>query len=270
MENGIGGLIGQFTQGFNQGPNRYAPPPQPQGNPHTSQTVGVQGGKPPYPPPPMMQTQDKPTHIEVGGLKYNAIDIDRLSLDIVSKGGFDGTKPDMTIWNHYQYNVLDLKAQANETELSNLINWSLLDLGMKDIKIDFHEGNRVTISGKTPAPLIKIPVPFTAEISAELNANNQILLTINDFSAGVPLPGKVKDFMLDLLIQDADEKQQLPPSANALEAFNFADAMVQVGKNQILLDFTKMRTPMNMPVSAIKFTNTGFELTAGHEQVKKK
>ena len=129
----MSGLQDVFSKipGFQNNPNYSGGiPPMPQyGNP-TAPKV-----QPTYPPAPRIKKQEKPTHLEVSDMKYHALNIDRLSLDIVSRGGFDKVAPDMLIWGNYQYNVRDFKANANEVELSRFVSWSLEQLGLKEFQL---------------------------------------------------------------------------------------------------------------------------------------
>ena len=120
--------------------------PMPQGPQMGSQTAQRNA----FPPAPQLRTQQKPTQIAMSDFKYNAFNIDKISLNITSKGGFNGVTPDMMIWNTYEYHVTDFKASADEVELSNYVNWALQDKGIQDTKIDFHDNQRVTLSGKYP------------------------------------------------------------------------------------------------------------------------
>src|SRR5690606_38809234 len=196
--------MGQILQGLSQfagspQPVRQAPP-MPQG--HVQPTHQAQT----YPPAPKIQRQDKPTEISMSDFKYNAINVDQLKLNITQRTGFDGITPDMMIWNFYQYNITDLQAHADEAELSNLLNWGLQEKGIQDVKVDFHPGQRVTLSGKYP--LMGLPVPFSAEVSLMVTPHQQILLTIDEFKTGFRMPDKLRDTLIDLLISDSSSQAQ--------------------------------------------------------------
>ncbi|MBF2054020.1 MAG: hypothetical protein IGS03_11230 [Candidatus Sericytochromatia bacterium] len=232
-------------------PVHYAPPPV-----YTQPQLVQQS----YPPAPKVQTQSQPTEISLAGLKYNAINVDKLSLNITSRQGFDGVTPDMMIWNTYQYNVTDLKANANENELSGFLNWSMQSTGIQDIKVDFHPGQRVTLSGKYP--LMGVPIPFTADVSLMITPHQQVLLTIDEFKTGFRVPDKMRDTLIDLLVKN-EGPHQGPPPASPGEAFAFSDALRKVGNNQILIDFGRMKTPLNLPIQQLQTTQNGFSVVGG-------
>ncbi|PIQ26738.1 hypothetical protein COW36_00720 [bacterium (Candidatus Blackallbacteria) CG17_big_fil_post_rev_8_21_14_2_50_48_46] len=253
------------TQFFTRPDPAYTAPPLPQ-NPQNPIQATV---RPQYPPAPKLQKQSKPTEITMSDFKYNAFNIDQLKLNITSRTGFDGVKPDMMIWNYYQYNVSDLQVNADETELSNYLNWSLQEKGIQDAKVDFHPNGKVSLSGKYP--LLGIPLPFTAEVSLTVTPLNQILMTIDDFKTGFSVPSKLRDTLLGLFIEDHGNTSPAgPPPLSPLDAFSFADAMKRVGPNQIMLDFGKMKVPMNLPIAKLVTTEQGVQLSGGSETLKTK
>lgn len=250
-----------FTSGVSNLFNRpaqppYGTPPQPQ---------GMQPGQAPvaqsFPPAPKVKNQSKPTEISMTDLKYNAFNVDQIKVNIVNKRGFDGVTPDMMIWNYYQYDVTSLKANAEETELSGLVNWALQSKGISDTKIDFHPDQRVTVSGKYP--LLGLPLPFTAEIQMSVTPQKQILLTIEDFKTGFSVPNKLRDALLNLFVGDNTPVQQGQPPLNPMDAFSLTAALHKVGPNQIALDFSRMPVPMNLPIKTLKTTEEGFEIEGG-------
>lgn len=243
-----------------QGLSHYAGSPQPVR--HAPQPVygQPQPVQQTYPPAPKVQTQSQPTTISMSDLKYNAINVDKLSLNITNRQGFDGITPDMMIWNFYQYNVTDLKANADETELSAFLNWSMQSTGIQDIKVDFHPGQRVTLSGKYP--LMGVPIPFTADVSMMVTPHQQVLLTIDTFKTGFRVPDRLRDTLIDLLVKN-DGATQGPPPGNLSEAFSFADALRKVGSNQILIDFNRMKVPLNLPIQQLQTTQSGFSVVGG-------
>lgn len=213
-----------------------------------------------YPPAPALKHQSKPTEMSMSDLKYNAFNVDQIKLNITPRSGFDGVTPDMVIWNRYQYNVTELKANAEENELSAYVSWALQEKGIQDVKIDFHPGQKVSLSGKYP--ILGIPLPFKAEVQLSLNEQKQILMTVQDFSTGFTFPNKMRDTLIDLLVSDSPASQG-PPPMSPLEAFSFSAALRQVGPNQILLDFSQMPVPMNLPVTGLETTEQGIQLTGG-------
>ena len=68
--------------------------------------------------------------------------------------------------------------------------------------------------------------------------------------------------LLNLLISDSPQNQG-PPPLNPLDAFSFSAALQKVGPNQILVDFSRMPVPMNMPIKSLKTTEEGIELEGG-------
>lgn len=250
------------NQIFNRPDPNYVPPPMPA---RPEQNVQM-AQKPYYPPAPQLQKQTKPTEIAISDLKYNAFNIDRMKFNITSRSGFDGVKPDMVIWDRYQYNVSDFQLNADEAEMSNYLNWALQEKGIQDTKIDFHPGNKMTLSGKYP--LLGLPLPFTAEVSLTITPLNQLLMTIDDFKTGFSVPTKLRDALLGLFVDDGS--QAPPPNGmplSPLEAFSFSDSLKRVGPNQIMLDFGKMKVPMHLPLSKLMTTEQGFQLSGGTEQV---
>ena len=249
------------SQIFNRPDPSLAPPPVPM---QPEQHVQM-AQRPYYPPAPQLQKQQKPTEISISDLKYNAFNIDRMKFNITNRSGFDGIKPDMVIWDRYQYNVSDFQLNADEVEMSNYLNWALQEKGIQDAKIDFHAGNKVTLSGKYP--LLGLPLPFTAEVSLTITPLNQLLMTIDDFKTGFSVPTKLRDALLGLFVSEGPQ----PPPSNGmplspLEAFSFADALKRVGANQLMLDFAKMKVPMQLPLSRLMTTDQGFQLMGGTEQ----
>lgn len=247
-----------LTKGLFNRPQTPPPtgtPPQPQG-PQVQQTQATS-----YPPAPAVQKQSRPSEISMRDFKYNAFNVDQLSLNITSRKGFDGVTPDMMIWNYYQYNVTDIKANADEKELSNFVGWSLQEIGIQNVGIDFHPGQKVTLSGKYP--LMGIPLPFEADLSISLTPQKQILLTIDDFKTGFSFPAKLRDTLIDLLVNDKHNQHQGPPPSSPMEAFSFSDAMQQVGPNQILVDFTKMKVPLNIPIEKLITDQNGVKVEGG-------
>ena len=80
------------------------------------------------------------------------------------------------------------------------VAWALQDKGIQDARIDFHPDQRVSVSGKYP--LLGIPVPFTAEVQLSVTPEQQILMTVQDFKTGFSFPNKLRDTLLDLLVDD--------------------------------------------------------------------
>lgn len=214
-----------------------------------------------YPPAPNVQRQDKPSQISMRDFKYNAINVDNLDLNITARGGFDGVKPDMMIWNFYQYNVDNFQANANEVELSKFVDFYMQELGISDTKIDFHPDNRVTLSGSYP--LMGLPVPFSADVKITTTTNDKIMFTIEDFSTGFRIPSQLRDTLLGLIINGEDEKASGPPPSSPADAFSMSDAMYRVGSNQIVLDFNRMQVPLNLPIKEVKTDAQGFRIVGG-------
>lgn len=214
-----------------------------------------------YPPAPKVQHQNKPTEISMQDFKYNAINVDQLKLNITSRQGFDGVTPDMLIWNFYKYNVTDLHANAEENELSKFVEFNLKDKGIDDVKIDFHPGNRVTLSGKYP--LMGVPIPFSANVKITTTSNDKVMLTIEDFKTGFHIPDKLKETLIGLLInKESDTHNGMVPTSPS-DAFSLADAMYRVGSNQIVIDFNRMKVPLDLPIKEIKTSETGFSVVGG-------
>lgn len=214
-----------------------------------------------YPPAPRIRPQDKPTEINMTDFKYNAINVDKLQLNITSRQGFDGTTPDMLIWNFYQYNVTNLQANADETELSKLVNFNLQEKGITDVKIDFQSGNRVTLSGKYP--LMGIPIPFSADVKLTTTTNDKVMLTIEQFKTGFRIPDQLKDTLIGLLISDGSETNNGMVPTSPADAFSINDAMYRLGSNQIIIDFSRMKVPLDLPIKEIKTSETGFSVIGG-------
>ena len=248
---GISNLFGRPA------PSPYGAPPLPQGPAPAQDPRAVARS---YPPAPAVKHQQKPTEITMTDLKYNAFNVDQVKVNITNHSGFDGVTPDLMIWNYYQYNVSDLKANAEENELSGYVNWALQEKGIQDTKIDFHPGQRVTVSGKYP--LLGLPLPFTAEIQMSVTPLKQILLTVEDFKTGFSVPNKLRDTLLDLFVGDSQPSQGPPPSS-PMDAFSLPAAMHKVGPNQIVIDFGRMPVPMNLPIKSLKTTDEGIEIEGG-------
>lgn len=231
---------------------------QAQGGPPMPQAgMQAQGVPQSYPPAPALKRQQKPTEMSMSDLKYNAFNVDEIKVQITNRRGFDGVTPDLVIWNQYQYNVTAIKANADESELSGYVAWALKDKGIQDAKIDFHPNQRVTVSGKYP--LLGIPLPFTAEVQLSLTPEKQILMTVDEFKTGFSFPNKLRDTLLDLLVDDAPASQG-PPPASPIDAFSFASALRKAGPNQILVDFGRMPVPMRVPITSLKTSEQGVEI----------
>ncbi|PKL77776.1 MAG: hypothetical protein CVV27_04580 [Candidatus Melainabacteria bacterium HGW-Melainabacteria-1] len=250
-----------LSQGVNNLFSRPAPPPH--GSPPLPQGTAPapQGVQQSYPPAPKVKHQAKPTEMTMTDLKYNAFNVDQLKVNITNRRGFDGVTPDLVIWNHYQYNVTELKANAEETELSAYLNWSLQQKGVQDASIDFHPGQRVTLAGKYP--LLGIPVPFTAEVQLSVTPLQQILMTVEDFKTGFSVPNRLRDALLDTLVSDTPASAG-PPPMNPIDAFSFSASLRKVGPNQILIDFGRMPVPMNLPIKQLKTSAEGVEIVGGN------
>jgi hypothetical protein len=249
------------SQIFSRPDPNYSPPPLPQ---RPDQSVQM-SQRPYYPPAPQVQKQQKPTEVSMTDLKYNAFNVDRMKFNITSRSGFDGVKPDMVIWNQYQYNVSDFQLNADEVEMSNYLNWAMQEKGIQDTKVDFHPGSKVSISGKYP--LLGLPLPFTAEVSLTITPLNQLLMTIDDFKTGFSVPTKLRDALLGLFLSEGQSQTPQTMPLSPLDAFAFSDALKRVGSNQIMLDFSKMKVPMNLPLSQLVTTEQGFQMVGGTEHL---
>ena len=209
-----------------------------------------------YPPSVQYTTQEKPTHLEFTGLKYNAFNIDKLSVDIMNKGGFDKITPDLVIWNYYKYKVDDLHLNANETELSNFFNWTVRNLGLKDMKLDFHDNNKVTCSGKYGV------IPFSAELSLSLTKDKKVLIDIGQIKCLVTMPNIIRDKIIDSLLNGPED----PPNPALIgDAFSLRKALVKVSDNQLLLDLNRMPTPVDIKFDELKTTENGI-IVEGSDQ----
>lgn len=244
----IGGILDQITGNRPWPPNGPPMPQQPGGS------TAVQKS---YPPVPAVKPQTKPTKMSLYDIKYNAFNVDQVTLNITNRKGFDGVTPDLVIWNHYQYNVTDLQAHANEKELSGYLNWAMSSKGIQDLNIDFHPGQQATITGKYP--LLGLPLPFTAEVSASLTPEKKLLLTVTDFKTGFSVPGKLRDALLNLFVSN-DVPANGPPPDEIGEAFAFSDALQKVGPNQILVDFSRMKVPIQVAVDKVETTADGIRI----------
>lgn len=249
----IGGIIDQITGNRPQWPQNGPPMPQQGGG-------GMAPVQKTYPPVPAIKNQDKPTKMALYDIKYNAFNVDQVTLNITNRKGFDGVTPDLIIWNQYQYNVTDIQANANEKELSGYVNWAMSSKGIQDLNIDFHPGQQVTVSGKYP--LLGLPLPFTAEVSTSLTPDKKLLLTVTDFKTGFSVPGKLRDALLNLFVGN-NSPANAPPPDNMGEAFAFGDALQKVGPNQILVDFSRMKVPVNMPLDKVETTEEGIRIQGG-------
>ena len=209
-----------------------------------------------YPPAVKYTYQDKPTHIELSGIKYNAFNVDKLNMDIMNKQGFDKVTPDLVIWNFYKYKVNDLQLKANEVELSNFFNWSVRELDLKDLKLDFHNNGQLTFSGKYGI------VPFTAELNLSITQDKKLLITIQDFKAVVNIPSWIRDKIIGLLLKPSDKPPVGPPSFG--DAFSIKDAITRISDNQLLVDLTKMKTPVEVSFQAIETTEDGITVKGGN------
>lgn len=245
----IGGIIDQITGNRPAWPQNGPPMPQ--------QPSSVGPVQKTYPPVPAVKPQNKPTKMSLYDIKYNAFNVDQVTLNITNRKGFDGVTPDLVIWNQYQYNVTDIQAHANEKELSGYVNWAMSSKGIQDLNIDFHPGQRVTISGKYP--LLGLPLPFTAEVSTALTPEKKLLLTVTDFKTGFSVPGKLREALLNLFVGNGTATHAPPPDTMG-EAFAFADALQKVGPNQILVDFSRMKVPVNMPLDTVETTDDGIRI----------
>jgi hypothetical protein len=110
--------------------------------------------------------------------------------------------------------------------------------------------------------MLGIPVPFSAEVQLSLTPQKQILLTVNDFKTGFSFPNKLRDLLIDALVDDKPASQG-PPPLSPLDAFSFAASLRQAGPNQILVDFGQMPVPMNLPITQLETTEQGISIVGG-------
>lgn len=232
-------------------------PPQPTFPQSFPAPAPTQEAKPvEYPPAVQYTYQDKPTHIELSGVKYNAFNVDRLNLDITNRQGFDKITPDLVIWNFYKYKVNDLQFNAKEIELSNFFNWTVRELDLKNLNLDFHNNGKLTFSGKYGI------IPFTAELNLSITQDKKLMITIEDFKAVVSIPSWIRDKLIDLLLKPSNKLPVNPASFG--NAFSIKNAITRINDNQLLVDLNKMKTPVEMSFQAIETTEDGITVKGGN------
>jgi hypothetical protein len=203
------------------------------------------------PPPPNAVFQDKPTHIEASGLKYNAFNFDKVSFDIVSKDGFNNRTPDLIIFDQYKYDVQELIANADEKELTNFMKWALKEEDIKDFKIDFSSGGGALISGKYKGLL-----PFSVQMSINKTADNKLLFSFDNVKALLQMPDTIRDLIISSMID-------LKDTPGLLAGLSLKPAFVRYSDNQILFDPAKINPKVNMPIKFFETTDSGITIHAG-------
>lgn len=203
------------------------------------------------PPPPISVYQEKPTHIEASGIKYNAFNVDKLSFDIVSKDGFNNRTPDLIIWEQYKYNVQELIAHADEKELSQFMQWALKSEDLKDFNIDFSSGGNAIISGKYKGLL-----PFSVEMNIKKTEDNKLLFSFDNVKALFQMPSTIRDLIITAMLD-------LKDTPGLLAGLSIKPAFIRFDDNKVLFDPAKINPGVNMPVKFFETTDSGINLQAG-------
>jgi hypothetical protein len=203
------------------------------------------------PPPPSAVFQEKPTHIEASGLKYNAFNFDKISFDIVSRDGFNHRTPDLIVFDQYKYNVQELIAHADEKEITKFMGWALKNEDIKDFKIDFSAGGSAIISGKYKGLL-----PFSVEMNIRKTEDNKLLFSFDTVKALFKMPDTIRDLLISAMVD-------LKETPGLLEGLKLKPAFVRFSDNQVLFDPSKISPGVNMPIKFFETTDSGITIHAG-------
>jgi hypothetical protein len=216
------------------------------------------GNKPPVdtlakvlPPPTSPVTQEKPTHIEASGIKYNAFNFDKVSFDIVAKTGFDKKTPDLIVFDQYKYNIQELIAHADEKELTQFMRWALKSEDIQDFNIDFSTGGNAMISGKYKGLL-----PFSVEMGIKKTPDNKLLFSFDTVKALFKMPDTIRDLIINSMID-------LKETPGLLNGISLKPAFLRFSENQVLFDPARINPSVNMPIKFFETTDSGITIHAG-------